>query len=389
MSLSLLLPLGLAALAALLLPLLIHLARRSEQQPVIFAALRWLRFKPKPRQRIRFDEWPLLLLRLLLLALLALLLARPVLTGRDGDDAWVVVVPGVEQPERHLREAGFGQEIEPRWLAPGYPALNLPQPIEGLPAASLLRQLDAELSPGTRLVVFVPEVLDGVDAQRPVLSRAVEWRVVAGAPSVDEPAPGAPPAIHVLHDQTHAGGLRYLQAAARAWSASGEDPPVTSGSPEAPIPAGVDHLFWLSAAGMPDPVREWTRAGGVVVLSAGVDWPGQASPPQPLWRDARGRVWLEGGALGEGRVLRFTQALEPAAMPVLLESDFPQRLRQVLQGDQPPPARVSAGHHAPSTGGGPWLPVPYDLQPWLALLIALVFALERCLATARRRAVSP
>ena len=76
---ALLLPAALAALAALIVPLLIHLARRSEQRPADFAALRWLRQKPKPRHRIRFDEWPLLWLRLLLLALLALWLARPVL----------------------------------------------------------------------------------------------------------------------------------------------------------------------------------------------------------------------------------------------------------------------------------------------------------------------
>ena len=67
MSLLWLFPAGLAALATLLLPLLIHLARRDEQRLIDFAALRWLSAKPRPRRRIRFDEWPLLLLRLLLL----------------------------------------------------------------------------------------------------------------------------------------------------------------------------------------------------------------------------------------------------------------------------------------------------------------------------------
>ena len=56
MSLAFLLPAGLAALAALVVPLLLHLARRYEQTPTDFAALRWLRQKPKPRHRIRFDE---------------------------------------------------------------------------------------------------------------------------------------------------------------------------------------------------------------------------------------------------------------------------------------------------------------------------------------------
>ncbi|MEL4017015.1 BatA domain-containing protein, partial [Dryocola clanedunensis] len=74
---SLLFPLGLLALAAWLVPLLIHLARRHQYAPLDFAALRWLQARIRPRQKIRFDEWPLLLVRLLLLATLALLLARP------------------------------------------------------------------------------------------------------------------------------------------------------------------------------------------------------------------------------------------------------------------------------------------------------------------------
>ena len=81
MSLGLLLPAALAALGALLMPLLIHLARRSQLVPTPFAALRWLRQAARPQRRVRLEEWPLLLLRLLLLALLALWLARPVLHG--------------------------------------------------------------------------------------------------------------------------------------------------------------------------------------------------------------------------------------------------------------------------------------------------------------------
>ncbi len=84
MSFGLLLPAGLAALFALLLPLLLHLHRRTEQQPAMFAALRWLQGRQRPQRRIRFEEWPLLALRLLLLAALALLVAQPVLYGAVG-----------------------------------------------------------------------------------------------------------------------------------------------------------------------------------------------------------------------------------------------------------------------------------------------------------------
>ncbi|HEY0862412.1 MAG TPA: BatA domain-containing protein, partial [Pseudoxanthomonas sp.] len=118
MSLALLLPAGLAALAALLLPLLLHLARRHEQTPTDFAALRWLRQKPKPRHRIRFDEWPLLLLRLLLLALLALWLARPVLSGWDDARPWVVAVPGVDAGVVRAQTADARARLH--WLAPDF-----------------------------------------------------------------------------------------------------------------------------------------------------------------------------------------------------------------------------------------------------------------------------
>lgn len=78
MNLAFLAPAALAALAALLVPLLIHLQRRPEQRVVEFAALRWLSERVRPRQRLRLTEWLLLLLRLLLVAALALWLAQPV-----------------------------------------------------------------------------------------------------------------------------------------------------------------------------------------------------------------------------------------------------------------------------------------------------------------------
>ena len=62
MAMGLLFPAALAALVALIVPLVIHIARRSEQQPTNFAALRWLRQKPRPRSRpqsvvLEENEW--------------------------------------------------------------------------------------------------------------------------------------------------------------------------------------------------------------------------------------------------------------------------------------------------------------------------------------------
>ena len=81
MSLALLLPLGLIALAGLIVPLLIHLVRQSDHPLIDFPALRWLRESERPRRRLRFEDRWLLLVRLLLVALAAVLLAQPILKG--------------------------------------------------------------------------------------------------------------------------------------------------------------------------------------------------------------------------------------------------------------------------------------------------------------------
>ncbi|MEO6076367.1 MAG: BatA domain-containing protein, partial [Dokdonella sp.] len=97
MSFALLYTTGLAALAALLVPLLLHLIRRAEYQNTPFAAMRWIHAQLRQQKRLRLRDIPLLLLRLLLLVLVALLLAQPVLRG-DAAAAkhWVLVAPGVD-----------------------------------------------------------------------------------------------------------------------------------------------------------------------------------------------------------------------------------------------------------------------------------------------------
>lgn len=387
MNAALLLPAALAALAALLLPLLIHLARRSEQRPTDFAALRWLRQKPKPRHRIRFDEWPLLIARLLLLALLAVWLARPVLFGSASDAPWVAVMPGVDAAQ--ARAAVDDKKARLHWLAPGFPALDRPAPAAAaLPFASLLRQLDSELPAAVKLSVFVPEQLQGADAQRPQLSRTVEWKVLPGAMPASKPLASPAPMLTVRYAENHQEGVRYLRAVAIAW----QPDTVTTAFAAAPItqalPAETRNLIWLAPSPLPAAVGDWIRQGGAALLAMETEYEFPTTRTV-YWRDEIGAPLVEGAALGRGRVLRFTRAFSPATMPQLLQPEFPRNLRNLFATPAPAPARVAARDYAPITGGASYALPPRDLQPWLALLIAALLLVERWLATRRSRGVSP
>lgn len=83
MGLGFLVPAFLAGLAALAIPLLIHLRHKDKDKPYRFPSLMFLEQLPiRTSQRQRVTDWPLLLLRALAVALLALAFARPVFTEK-------------------------------------------------------------------------------------------------------------------------------------------------------------------------------------------------------------------------------------------------------------------------------------------------------------------
>ncbi len=394
MSLGLLLPMGLLALAALGVPLLIHLIRRNTREPVEFAALRWLRERPRPRQRLRFDEWLLLAVRLLLIALLAVLLARPVLRGHPDMRPWWVLVPGV--PASAL-PADLPSDARVHWLAPGFPefAADAAAPTATASPSSLLRELDARLPAGVALTVLVPTVLDGVDAQRPRLSRPVDWRVVEAAAPLARPAAALPPTVIALRhpagcDAACATALRPLQAAAAALA---QPPRVRAdvGPATQALPAGTTELWWLGDAPLPATIEAWVRAGGTVLV-AGANAPvvpaAADASSTVAWADAAGQPLIEARRLGQGRWLHFTRPLQPARFPKLLDADFPHQLQRALQRPPPAPARVLASDQAPLVGAPGYPQPPRDLSHWLIALIAGLFVLERWLASGRRNGVS-
>ncbi len=371
MSLLLLAPLGLLALAALIVPALIHLRRRTEEVPVDFAAMRWLEAMPRPRSKLRFDELLLLALRLALVALLALLLARPAVLGWHDDEGAILVAPGVDAVG--AREFA-GPETEPQWIAPGFPDLD-DDPPDSAPVSSLIRQFDAELPQETTLTILVPTVLEGVDAEQLRLTRPVEWRIVGTGEPNDTPVPVPSPALSLRYPQGVLAAPRYFEAAAQAWSEEADVEAATSSE----LPSRDRVLIWLNPGPVPVELVEWVRGGGTALLgqSAEIAMPGTTAE---LWRDEMGNTLVEGGPLGTGRLMRFTRSLDPAAMPELLDGSFPAQLRELVTPEAPPPARVAAADFEPTAGAAPYALPPKELTSWLAVIAALLFLAERLLA---------
>ena len=385
MNFALLLPAALFSLAAIALPILLHLVRRVELHAVEFAALRWISARVPPRRRIRIERPWLLLLRVLLVALLALLLAQPVLQAiAPALQPRVFVAPGVERAAA-LAAIG-GEDAQAHWLAPDFPSLGEPMPGGEVPLASLLREADQGLAADATLRVVVPRELGGLDGERVRLAHALDWRIVDGrSPIRAAPAP-APIRIAVRHDAADTASPRWLRAAVAAWNQ--REPGrylLDVATPEAPIADGTRWLAWLSAQA-PGAVDDWIARGGTALRV-------QQDEPRGdvLWRDNQARALARSVAVGQGRVIALPGALTPEEVPLLLDADFPMRLLAAFEGATAPPDRATADAVQPieqdaamPRGNGSMPGSARPLDAWLALLVAALFLVERLVATARR-----
>lgn len=381
MNLVLLAPLGLAALAALILPILLHLHRRTRFTTVAFSALQWLTTSERPRRRPRIERWLLLLLRLLLVAALALWLARPAVLGETGSARWIVHWPGVV-----IAPGESDPGIPQHWLAPGFPAVDAalpPPPVHGN-SASLLRELDALLPLETALTVRVPETLSGLDAQALQLRRAVDWQPVAGvAPPPAPPAAASAPIRLQLGLPTPAHpAARWLRALLAGWQFARRDR-ITPQWLAAEAPPTADPHIWIQvdapAAVLPAVWESWVRQGGHALLIPAE--PRAEAAGEVVWRDPVGRPLAWRQVLGRGQSVWMAQPLDPVRWPALLEPATATHLLALLEDSPPVPDRAAASAVAPTVAAvDPLPPPPRPLDRELLGLIIALFALERLVA---------
>ena len=202
--LNLLNPLGLVAVAALVVPAAIHLWRMP-RRTVRLGSLKFLEAVARPRlNQWRWRERWLLLLRLALVALLALLLARPEwLRAPTQPVRWVLMAAetplagGARTEWETLRKEGYEMHTlrtDDVW--------------------SELREADARVTAGSAFVVFAPRRLGPLRGERPALANAtVRWVDLASGgterwiESVARDGDGK--SLNVVVGTSEAGGTRF------------------------------------------------------------------------------------------------------------------------------------------------------------------------------------
>jgi hypothetical protein len=413
--LTLLTPVGLFALAALAIPLIIHLFSRSRGKRVLVGNIAL--YRQVQRQRItqlRLVQWLLLILRLLLLTLAALLLAglaRKGLETLSGDTAYLTPewLARSDEPAAALTPFHGVFLLGPEQSTlPGIEATGAGDPW------SLLAERLAGVQHTGEIHVFALGRAGQFPDTAPPFGNPVQWHLAS-----DPVDPVAAPtlAIQLLHAPGRERDAAQLAIALDAL-VEHRDVKLTlaRGTTEAPPSASEAEdqqrvMIWLGDQPAPRSAIETWGAGAWLEdrrPSAGspqgearlprypqIEFPARPDPELDavpgeetvLWWTRDGRPLLRETMLGDTRHLVFEDRL--GAEGLMAQAAFPEALLRLLLGED----RWRDGlAHAPAdpTGAlsldrGPQAGPSRPLGPGLALAIALLFMLERWLSERRPR----
>ncbi|PSR55862.1 hypothetical protein AHMF7605_21340 [Adhaeribacter arboris] len=184
------------ALAGLLVPVLIHLWNKKPPRVIKVGSIKWLAATASKKARsLRFQDWPLLLLRCLLLTVLVLFLVQPVwrqtLPPKSQKYVWVapelLITPNLPLIQNTL-DSLTQQNYELRQLRNTFPLLsaedwiNIKQGKLLIKADSgatnywtLVQQLSHKFSTALEHLIFTPNNLNNFAGRRPVLNNTIHW----------------------------------------------------------------------------------------------------------------------------------------------------------------------------------------------------------------------
>lgn len=187
-------PIGLLALAGLVIPLIIHLWNVKKQRTLKIGSVSLLGESAQVTSKsYRITDWFLFILRCLLIALIAFLLAQPYLTqiieakSRGG---WILVekskFPKLYQQERGSIDSLLKKDYEIHDFGVGFALLSLEDtavlkneiPKNGIVYTSLLNQLNTLVPSGTSVYLYTNRHLNRFGEKLPSAKYQLKWKTI-------------------------------------------------------------------------------------------------------------------------------------------------------------------------------------------------------------------
>jgi len=296
-------PIGLLALAGMLIPLLIHLWNIKQGKTLRIGSIALLgESSPLSSRSYKLTDLLLLLLRLLILLFIAFLIAKPFFNRNDkrtADKGWILLkkqqlVPVYQEHGKtidSLLKAGYIIHD----LSPGFQQISLKDTSNSINSNdtlsvgyfNLLQVLDQQKKTGFRTVVFADQRLEEFGEVMPSLNIDLKW---ISLPSKDTVAtwtsdlitgeyeavstPGStvytkvPSAVKQVNIMVNAGNYpkdaRYIRAAVQAYSKYSKSNIILSDYQPGRIET-ADVLIWFSESPVPDQTLSGMKKGGKVL----------------------------------------------------------------------------------------------------------------------------
>ena len=193
-------PIGLLALAGLIIPIVIHLWNVKKQQPLKIGSVSLLGESAQVTSKsYRITEWLLFLLRCLLVALIAILLAQPHLAqtieakNRGG---WILIekskLPMIYKQERRSIDSLLGKGYEIHDFNIGFALLALEDTAiikneiakHNIAYSSLLNQLNTLVPSGTPVYLYANKRLNRFEEKMPIINYQLRWKTIKNTDTI-------------------------------------------------------------------------------------------------------------------------------------------------------------------------------------------------------------
>ena len=422
-------------MAGIAVPLFIHLWNVKKGKTLKVGSIAFLSETARTHSKsLRVSDWPLLLLRCLLLLLLSLLIAGTFLETQDNsikEKGWVLLDKNDLQAGYKafalaidsLTKAGFVLHYFNKGFAQGSLSDSADKDTARHTSYwTLLKELDQQVPAGLPVYLFTNNQRNYIKGERPSVALDLHWKTYTTGDTsfINAPQPDTTTLTVCIYADKPAMGANYIKAALEAVRDAGKQKlRISTAANIQGVPKNLDWLFWLSETRIPVDITRtlvFAYTGGKpidifspVVVADNINVSAEeglenfktirqekADNIVPLWKNGYGETILG----KEGNVFHFYSRLDPQWSSLPWSARFPQLIASLLSSEknnnsnnasaipvdeqQLLPAVKTAG----STSLKSLLLKKTDLTKGLWILAFIILLVERILTHNRRKEVA-